>query len=503
VQIPPSILSSGATPPTLSAQNGGAAEPQVDVSSGTATQASETSPASNGSTSKGSTPKRPQSASQQTLAATIPLDNARKLSPDDQAAAQYDHARDLYGQGKTEQAIAEAKEILKKRPSLDEPHLLVAAAALQKQDYKTAEQELQVVRNQTQLYALLVAGAIQLGQGKTQDAIATFQKAAQAASNNSAALYDLGLAHQQNNNFSQAQQYYQAALAQNPNFPEAHHNLGTVLLQTAGPNAAFQEFHAATMANPSDPTLASDLSLVSQQINATGDSIAGTWALTSGVLKISGTANGQPISQTIQMPASSQISITKGLNGGYQATESAGGFQQSITLQQQSDGSYRAPAVVPAEVASLLPPGVTDQGTITFWTSGSTLFGDTKETVIGPNTQISIDRNWEAARAGRATSTTSGSGTASSGSNSAVSAGGAASETTGATGITTGPSTNTAPSTSDNQMWQVQLQQERLKALSHNDMALYNKLVEKDRSIYQQHGVDPCNSSYFQGGCQP
>ena len=53
-----------------------------------------------------------------------------------------------------------------------------------------------------------------------------------------------------------------------------------------------------------------------------------------------------------------------------------------------------------------------------------------------------------------------------------------------------------------NSFWEAQLQQERLKALSQNDMAAYNQLVEKDLDIYRQHGVDPCDSSYFKEGCQ-
>lgn len=57
-------------------------------------------------------------------------------------------------------------------------------------------------------------------------------------------------------------------------------------------------------------------------------------------------------------------------------------------------------------------------------------------------------------------------------------------------------------SDSNSPLWEMQLQQERLKALSENNMDLYNKLVAQDLDIYRQHRVDPCDSAYFKEGCQ-
>lgn len=111
----------------------------------------------------------------------------------------------------------------------------------------------------------------------------------------------------------------------------------------------------------------------------------------------SGTVAGQQSSQSMQMPAGHQISLTKIAEGVDQLSEAVGTFRVTTTFQRQSNGSYQAPTVVAAELASLLPPGVNDSGMATFWVNGDTLFGDTREVVTGPNTKLSVMKSWRAA----------------------------------------------------------------------------------------------------------
>jgi hypothetical protein len=50
--------------------------------------------------------------------------------------------------------------------------------------------------------------------------------------------------------------------------------------------------------------------------------------------------------------------------------------------------------------------------------------------------------------------------------------------------------------------WEARLEAERMSAIVQGNMALYNQLVQKDMQIYQQYGVNPCDSSHFKEGCQ-
>ena len=401
VQIPPAVGSESAQfPESIPTRTDRPNLPTVIPSGGAATTAADVSQTksllSQLGDSRASVPEAASKNQEDFTRKVIPLDNARKASPDDPSEL-YRQARELYQQGKVEDAVNQAKSVLTKQPNLDEAHLLISAAAVQQQDYKAAEQELQSVKNQTQIFTLLILGAIQLGQAKLKEATATFEKAAQVAPNNAAAQYDLGLAHQQGNNLSQAQKYYQSAISEDPQLGEAHYNLGTVLMQTDGPEAAFKEFHAAALAKPGDSTIAAALSSVTQASNSDSDAIVGGWLQKGGNMKISGQVNGEPMSQTVQMPAGGQISITK-TGAGYQLTEEVAGLKASTIVQKQADGSYQAPTVVPPELSKFLPPGISDTGTVIFWASGDTLFGDTNDTVEGPNTHLSIVRSWQAGR---------------------------------------------------------------------------------------------------------
>lgn len=50
------------------------------------------------------------------------------------------------------------------------------------------------------------------------------------------------------------------------------------------------------------------------------------------------------------------------------------------------------------ELARMLPPGIADTGTVSFWVRGQTLFGDTTDTISGPNTSLRSRRTWKATR---------------------------------------------------------------------------------------------------------
>lgn len=328
------------------------------------------------------------------------LSQAHNLAPTD-AIISYNYARNLYSQGKIDDAIQQANLALAQKPDLDQARLLVADAAVQRKDFAAAEQQvdkLKVVIKDIEIAAFTIRGVILLEKGKVKEAQDMFQQALVLAGDDAIALYNAGVAQQRGNNLSAAQDYYQRALQQDPNLSEAHNNLATVFSELGDPQKAFDEFHAAAISSPENSLFAANLSQSSLQAGEPADKIVGTWEIEGGQLSISGTMDGRTISQSVQIPSSSRITFSKASAGGYMAQESALGTELSTTFQQQTNGSYSAPTVVPPELAKSLPPGASDIGTVTFWVRGQTLFGDTVDTLTAPKTTIKTRRTWKARR---------------------------------------------------------------------------------------------------------
>jgi tetratricopeptide (TPR) repeat protein len=324
------------------------------------------------------------------------LDDAHKLAPDDPSIG-YNLARGMYQQGKVDDAVKQAGEVLKQKPGMDEARLLRATAAVAKKDYRAAEDDLSKLVRRIQLAAFLIEGAIQLAEGKPREAQASFEQAIKLASNNPVALYNAGVASQQNNNLALAANYYRQAIALDPSLAEAHNNLGTVLMQSGNPQGAFEEFHAAAL-QTSDGAMLANLANSSQGLGQSQDKIVGAWVIEGGSWDISGSVQGQALSQSIPMPPGSRITLTKAGEGSYRADESIGGMTGTAVFTLRPNGSYEAAAAVPPELARMLPPSVTDTGTVSFWVGGNTLFGDTKETVSGPNISLKSAKTWKATR---------------------------------------------------------------------------------------------------------
>lgn len=49
--------------------------------------------------------------------------------------------------------------------------------------------------------------------------------------------------------------------------------------------------------------------------------------------------------------------------------------------------------------------------------------------------------------------------------------------------------------------WQIALQQQRMDAAASGNMDLYNRLLQLHADIFRQHGLRPCESGYYPGGC--
>jgi len=326
------------------------------------------------------------------------LSQAHQLAPED-AVIDYNYARSLYQQGKIDDAIQQAQNALTQKNDFDKARVLMADAAIQKKDYATAEDnvnKLQKTIKEIEIAAFTIRGVILLEKGKTAEAQAMFQEALKLAGEDPTALYNMGVAQQRANNLGDAQGFYQRALAQDPNLGEAHNNLGTVLMSLGKQQEAFDEFHAASLSGPGNQLFTNNLSETSKQ--DAKDRIVGTWELEGGQYTLTGTANGRPVSQTIPLPPGSRITFVKVGAGSYSAQEAIMGQQLSTTFHQQPDGSYSAPAVIPEELKRVMPPGVSDTGTVVFWAHGERLFGDTFETATGPGVTIKGQKTWKAKR---------------------------------------------------------------------------------------------------------
>ncbi len=325
------------------------------------------------------------------------LSRAHASLPDD-PVINYNYSRMLYDAGNTGDAIHLLEEATRRKPAFDEARLLLASAAVQRGDYNLADQHLQQVTSKVQVVALTIQGTIQLFTDKPKDALASFEQALTLARGNAAALYNVGLGFQQNGDLSQASTYYQQAINVNPKLAAAYNNLGTILMQQGDGEAAFDRFHQAALLDPSSNSFAAHLTTSSHGLNDTADKIVGRWTIEEGTLQISGMVRGSPVSRSMAMPTGSQIDVTKTGVNQYRLDETVAGVHVSAIFQLQPDSSYQAPAVVPPELATLLPPGVSDTGTVTFWARGDTLFGDTRETVSGPNTSFRTLKTWKARR---------------------------------------------------------------------------------------------------------
>jgi uncharacterized membrane protein YhaH (DUF805 family)/Flp pilus assembly protein TadD len=198
------------------------------------------------------------------------LSRAHRLRPDDPDVG-YNYARSLFQQGKVDEAGKEADRLVTQNPDSAEARLLKASVAVQKQDYDTAQDQVDKVLKDSpelsnqgpigkpdkvtkvlraiQTAALVIQGVIDLTKGRTQQGLASFQ-AALKLGNDPAAAYDAGVAYQQLGQPAQAAPYYQRAIEAQPTLAEAHHNLGGLMLAQHDLSGAQKELRAAARLNP-------------------------------------------------------------------------------------------------------------------------------------------------------------------------------------------------------------------------------------------------------------
>ncbi len=314
------------------------------------------------------------------------LQQAHQIAPDEPTIT-YNLARAQYQQGNTDQAVQLAQAAVQQKPQFDEAHLLLATTAVKKQDYDTADQQLKQVEKQVQECALLIQGAIKLSKHQPKQALASFQQALQLASNDPNASYDTRLGYQQNGDLANAQQNYQTAINQNPQFAEAHNNLGAVLLQKGDAQGAFNEFHQASLLGPETGSFSKNLGQTVSKSAQAEDNIVGNWVCRDASLQGSGTQNGKysTISEPLQCTNyqdsyTHQASYTKMGRGAYR--RESGVWSTAVSLQP--DGSYLGMTVLPAQFVRLFP-GDSVSGSETIWIRGNTLFSDFRITIVGPH----------------------------------------------------------------------------------------------------------------------
>lgn len=199
------------------------------------------------------------------------LFQAHRLRPDDSDIG-YNYARSLFQQGNVDEAGKEADRLIGQNPDSAEARLLKASVAIQKQDYSTAQDQVdRVLKNgpevsnqaQTgnrpdkvtqvlkaiQTAALVIQGVIDLSKGRTEQGLGSFL-AALKLGNDPAAAYNAGVAYQQLGQPAQAAPYYQRAIEAQPSFAEAHHNLGVLMLAQKDLSGAQRELSAAAALKP-------------------------------------------------------------------------------------------------------------------------------------------------------------------------------------------------------------------------------------------------------------
>lgn len=263
------------------------------------------------------------------------LEEAHNLAPDNTNIG-YNYARGLYQQGKIDEAVMQTSEVLKRKPDLDEARLLRASAAIQKGHYRAAEEELSKLGRGKEVPALLILGVVQIAQGKSRDGLATFEQAIRNAPQNQMALYNAGVAAQQNNDLAQAANYYKRAIFLDHSLAEAHNNLGTVLMRTGNPQAAFDEFHTAVL-QKADDNMKRNLKEAGNGLGQSLDKITGEWVSEGGIVEVSGTANGQLISKSMPIPTGGRIKLTKTGEGMVRLDESisvAGACAEAETMSR-------------------------------------------------------------------------------------------------------------------------------------------------------------------------
>jgi len=88
-------------------------------------------------------------------------------------------------------------------------------------------------------------GQVQLGQGKTLQAIDSLDKALKLDPDNAEAHYVLGYIHYQQSEYKPAEKEFKKALKVNPYYTDAHNHLGLVYRETKDYDKALSEFEAA------------------------------------------------------------------------------------------------------------------------------------------------------------------------------------------------------------------------------------------------------------------
>jgi tetratricopeptide (TPR) repeat protein len=313
----------------------------------------------------------------------------------------YNYARGLLKQGKAAEAIEQADNAIHLKPDFDEAHLVKAAADVQLGRIDDAQKEIQDLIKKGVEIAYIIDGVIKLSKKQIRAASASFQQAIRMASSDSTARFDMGVASQLQNSLPTARGLYQQALATNPDFAEAHNNLGVVLSQEGNQEAAFQEIHQAAILKADDQSIQQNLSHSLHGASQLPDILMGNWQIDGGSVHISGIDKGQPVSQSMQIPGGvMNVKFEKTADGSYTLEASALGANIMTSFARQPNGSFRGPTVPAASLpgASQLPPGTQDTGTITFWVRGDTLFGDTVSSAIGPDIRIRGMASWKAHR---------------------------------------------------------------------------------------------------------
>ena len=157
---------------------------------------------------------------------------ALKAAPDD-PVINYNHARMQYQEGKVGEAVQSARRALARDPLMDEPKILLGAAALQGRNIAAAQSQVQGLRNLNSVPALLLIGAVALASGDVNGALNAFSQASAISPQRATASYNLGVAYQQQNSNALAQKYYQSAIANNPSLVQARQNLAALSASSA------------------------------------------------------------------------------------------------------------------------------------------------------------------------------------------------------------------------------------------------------------------------------
>jgi len=339
------------------------------------------------------------------------LAQAHEKSPNDPTIG-YNYARGLYAQGKLDEAIAQIASVIQQKPEFDEARLLRASVAVAKNDYPTAEREIQQLVKRIQLAAFLIEGVIQLAKGNVQAALAAFQQALKLAPNSDLALYNSGVAYQQKNDPTHAADYYKRAIRVNPSLAEAHNNLGSVLAQNGDLKGALDEVFEAASLKPNDDKLVNQLSVLKRTAGAPADELLGDWVTEDGTLDILGTLGGQRF-YGVRVPGYPTnpclfLTFTKSGEGTFDLIQGAKfrytGLDRAARFQIQTDGSYLSPTtLLPGSETSSGPPwlGLNPHahGIVTIWANGDKLLGKSAETASGPNASLQVTWTWKARRA--------------------------------------------------------------------------------------------------------